>query len=49
MKTISISDENWEYLQTLKLKGRYNSIDEVLNLILIHTKEAIKRKDLFLK
>lgn len=46
MKTIAISDNNWEYLQTLRVKYRLKSIDDLMLIILAHSKEAIKRNDL---
>jgi len=46
MKTISISEGNWEYLQNLRVKYNFRSMEDLISLILVHTKEAIKQKDL---
>ena len=46
MKTIAISEHNWEYLQNLRVKYNFRSMDDLIGLVLTHTKEAIKQKDL---
>lgn len=45
-KTINVSEENWKYLSNLRVDNNIGTMDEVLGIILTHTKEAIKRKDL---
>lgn len=34
MKTIKVSDENWEKLQIKKIKGKLPSIDKVIDELL---------------
>ncbi len=46
MKTIQTSDENWKYLQQLRINNNFSSINEILDIILLHTSDAIKRGDL---
>lgn len=43
MKTIQVSDSNWKYLQKLRIENNHSSINDILDIILTHTNEAIKR------
>ncbi len=46
MKSIQLSQQNWERLQGLRVKGNFRSLDDLMTLILEHTKESIKKGDL---
>lgn len=47
--TIAIKEDKRDYLEGLKRKGKYKSIDRLFDPIISYLKESIKRKELELK